>query len=107
MLKVYVLHSLWHAHAVTPATGQWCSGQIGAILQSVVLSDGRRHDSATVDLLLQNAADHIVNLIEVRAVQWPVLWTGEVGYLSWKQCNSLLGMFINKMTSCVMYMRRA
>jgi len=64
-----VLCSLWHAHTVAPATGwplcPWRFCQIGAILQSVVLSDGRRHSSATVHLLLQNAPDGIVNHIEV------------------------------------------
>ena len=35
-------------------------------------------DPATVDSLLQNAPDRVVNRIEVRAVRWPVLWTDEV-----------------------------
>ena len=47
MLKVSSVLSDTPSHAVAAATGwqlcQWCSGQIDAILQSVVLSDGRRH----------------------------------------------------------------
>jgi len=39
-------------------------------------------DPATVDSLLQNAPDRVVNRIEVRSVRWPVLWTDEVGCLS-------------------------
>jgi len=44
-------------------------------------------DPATVDSLLQNAPDGVVNRIEVRAVRRRVLWTDKVGCLSWKQCN--------------------
>ena len=90
MLKVSSVLSDTPSHAVAAATGwqlcQWCSGQIDAILQSVVLSDGRRHGRLALAKCprLRSQPDWRPGC----SVASTVDRGSRVGCLSWKQCTA-------------------
>jgi len=66
---------------------QGYADQSDAIHKSVVLSNGRCHESGNDTLALAKCPDRVVNRIEILAVWWPVLQPDEVRRLGRQQFN--------------------
>ena len=68
-----------------------CFDQNDATLQSVILSDCRRHGSGSGRLVPAECPKSHSPPDWDLAVWWPIQWADEVGCLSWQQRNCLTG----------------